>query len=253
MRCSGIKKDGTQCNRDAQENSQYCYQHVNGIWDKVTFFLANILGVKRRFLLWFIIFTLLIFFLQYCSTQKLDELNMERTMELQYNITSELDKLKLKPDIEVEISPFLFQTAFGEYLPLIITNTGDFTFNEVHIFINSCEMEDDYYEHYRLPLLPAHSERTIPLGNRDVIRGFKKGNCYPFAKEERPYPSFSFNPWNIQQGENYTSVSTGCGICFFEAKVFAEYQMDGMNETFKKNISSYLDFPVDLTVTITNK
>lgn len=238
MKCVGKKKDGTSCNRYAYDNFEYCYQHVNGFWKKVTFFLATILGVKRRFLLWFMLFSLIIFLIQ-------------GYVNYQYNQI--LDNLKLKPDIEVEISPFLFQATFGEYFPLIVTNTGDYTFEEVHIFINSCEMKKDYYEHYRLPLLPAHSERTIPFGNKDVVKAFKKGNCYPFAGDERSYASFSFNPWRIQQGENYTSVSTGCGICFFDVKVFAKYITEGRNETFKKNISSYLDFPVDLTITITNE
>lgn len=51
MKCTGIKKDGTFCNRDVGESYEYCYQHVKGIWNKITLFLANILGVKRRFLL----------------------------------------------------------------------------------------------------------------------------------------------------------------------------------------------------------
>lgn len=235
MKCKGKKKDGTPCNKDACENSEYCYHHVNGIWNKITFYLANIFGVKRRFLFWFVLFSLIVFLIQGYATYQYNQI---------------LDNLKLKPDIEVEITPFLFQAAFGEYLPLIITNTGDYTFEEVHVFINSCEMNNKYYEHYRLPLLPAHSERTIPFGNKNVIRAFKKGNCYPFAGDERSYASFSFNPWRIQQGENYTSVSTGCGICYFDAKIFAKYQIDGKNETFKKNISSYLDFPIDLTIKI---
>ncbi|MCK5107458.1 MAG: hypothetical protein KAQ83_01910 [Nanoarchaeota archaeon] len=44
-----------------------------------------------------------------------------------------------------------------------------------------------------LPLLPAHSEKTIPFGNEEVINGFKKGNCYPFAKEKRSYASITFS------------------------------------------------------------
>ncbi|MEW6063581.1 MAG: hypothetical protein AB1571_04400 [Nanoarchaeota archaeon] len=235
MRCKGKKKDGNECSRDASEGSEYCYQHINGIWNKITFFLANLLGVKRRFLLWFILFALVIFLIQGYANYQYNQI---------------LDNLKLKPDVEVEISPFLFQEAFGEYLPLIITNTGDYTFEDIHIFINSCEMQDAYYEHYNMPLLPSHSERTIPFGNKKVIESFKKGNCYPFAGKERSYASFAFNPWKINQGENYTSTSTGCGICFFDARVFAKYIDHGENKTFNKTINSYLNFPVNLTISI---
>lgn len=235
MKCKEKKKDGTDCNRDASEGSEYCYQHISGIWNKTTFFLANLLGVKKRFLLWFILFALIIFLIQGYANYQYNQI---------------LDDLKLKPNVEVEISPFLFQEAFGEYLPLIITNTGDYTFEEVHIFIKSCEMQDNYYEHYSIPLLPSHSERTIPFGNKEVIKGFKKGNCYPFAGKERSYASFAFNPWKINQGENYTSISTGCGVCFFDAKVFAKYKNNEKNETFNKTINSYFDFPIDLTMII---
>lgn len=235
MKCTGKKKDGTQCNRNASEGSEYCYQHIKGVWNKITYFLAEILGVKRRFLVWLVLFSMVIFIIQgYANHQ----------------YTQILDNLNLKPDIEVEISPFLYSAAFGEYLPLIITNTGDYTFKDVYVFIHSCEMPSEHYDHYKLPLIPANSERIIPFGNKDVINNFKKGNCYPFSGSERSYASFKFNPFKIQQGENYTSVSTGCGICFFNAKIFANYYLDGKNETFKKNISSYLDFPVDLIITL---
>ncbi|MCK5107457.1 MAG: hypothetical protein KAQ83_01905 [Nanoarchaeota archaeon] len=56
----------------------------------------------------------------------------------------------------------------------------------------------------------------------------------------------------IQQGENKTTEFTGCGVCLFNVNVFAEYQINGMNETFKKNISSYFDSPMNLLITRTN-
>lgn len=232
MKCKGKKKDGTECNRDSSEGSEYCHQHIRSICNKITFFLENLLGVKRRFLLWFILFALIIFFIQGYANYQYNQI---------------LDNLKLKPDVEIEISPFLFQEAFGEYLPLIITNTGDYTFEEVHIFINSCEMQD-YYEHYSVPLLPSHSERIIPFGNKEVIKLFKKGNCYPFAGKERSYPSFAFNPSKIK---NQTFTSAACGVCFFDAKVFAKYKYNEKNETFNKTINSYFNSPIELNLTIT--
>jgi len=237
MNCKGKKKDGTPCNRNVSDESEYCYQHVHGTWNKITYFLANIVGVKRRTLIWAVLFLLVIFFIESYAN---------------YKYTQILDSLQLKPDVEVEISPFLYSAVFGEYLPLIVTNTGDYTFRDLHVFIHSCEMPETekYYEYYRLPLVPSHSERMIPFGNKKVIEAFKKGNCYPFAGKERSYASFSFNPFRIQQGENYTSVSTGCGICFFDAEIFASYTINNQNMTFNKNISSYLDFPADLTVMI---
>lgn len=103
-----------------------------------------------------------------------------------------------------------------------------------------------------MPLLPAHSERLVPLGNKDVIEAFKKGNCYPFAGEKRSPPFFSLNLSEKEAGENYTAFMTGCGICYFDARVFARYDIDEKgNVTFNKTVRSYFDFPVNITARAT--
>lgn len=236
MKCKGKNRDDSPCNRNVSEGSEYCYQHVSGFWNKITYYLAEILGVKKRFLLWLILFSIVIFVIQ---------------MHISYQYTQILDNLKLEADAEVEISPYLYGAPFGEYFPMIITNTGDFTLENIDILVNTCEMNK--YERYTLPLLPSHSERTIPFGNKETIESFKKGNCYPFAGKERSYPHFTFSPHRIMQGENYTSVSTGCGICFFNVRIMGKYRDGNQNKTFDKIIRSYMDFPVDLIVSISAK
>lgn len=238
MQCKGKTTKGEPCQRNACEGQEYCFQHISGIFNKFTYFLADFLGCKRRFLLLVILLTILLSFIG---------------MNINYKYNKILDELELKPDVEVEISPYLYTAQFGEYLPLLITNTGDFTFEDVNVFVSSCTMlEKNYFEHYHLPLLPSHSERTLPFGNKDTISAFKKGNCYPFAGENKSYATFRFSPYLIKQGQNYSGASVGCGICFFNATLFAKYV--NKNETFiKKNMRSYLNFPVELLLNISKQ
>ncbi len=237
MKCQGTTNEGNPCDREASEGTNNCYQHIHGTWNRTTHLIANFFSVKRRFLFLFILFSVLLFCIQ---------------LQVSYNYAQIRDDLQKVPNIEVEISPFLYSAAFGEYLPLIVTNTGDYTFREVDIFIHSCEMPEDYDEYYQVPLLPSRAERIIPLGNKDVIQGFKKANCYPFAGKDRSYASFTFNPLKMKPGENVSAVSTGCGICFFDADISAKYIVKDMNVTFNKKIRSYLTFPVDLQLTVSN-
>jgi len=201
--------------------------------DKIIHFLAHILGCNPKFVKWVIIISAILFASQ---------------LFIGYQYQEIMTNLKMKPDVEIEISPFLQQAAFGEYLPLIITNTGDFTFENVDIFVSTCQMLDDnYFEYYNLPLLPARSERTIPFGNKDTVNDFKRANCYPFAGKERPYPNVSINPRFV---DNFTVISTGCGICYFNATIRAIYYKDNKNESFKKDFRSYFPNPVDLEITV---
>ena len=235
MKCKRIKSDGNKCNRNIADDAEYCYQHMTGWWNKFTYFFAELLGVKRKTLFWTIIFTVIVFFIQ---------------LHITYQYTKILDNLKLKPDIEAEISPYLYKAPFGDYLPLIVTNTGDFTFERIYIFISACNMQKNsnkYYERYELPLLPAHSERVVPFGNKETIKSFQKGNCYPFAGTERSQASFSFNPY----GNSTSTVATACGYCLFEGAIRAEYTVDNELRVFEKNISSYFSSPVDLIINVT--
>ena len=153
MACLGTTKDGQPCQRNPEVGEQYCWQHTNGFLKKSTLFIASILGVKRRFLIWLIIFSIGVFLLQTYASNK---------------INYRLDQLEFKPNIEMEVSPYLKQDKFGEYLPLIIYNTGDFTFKDIYFAITSCGM-DNLYDQYHLPILPAHSQKEIPFGNKHVI------------------------------------------------------------------------------------
>ncbi len=238
VQCEANTRRNQRCNRTAISGQRYCWQHINGWFNKLTYGLSELLGVKRRFIIWLLLFSIVVFFLQGYANYQYNQI---------------LDNLKMKADVGIEISPYLYKASFGEYLPLIVTNTGDYTLKDVHIFVSTCEMlEKKYFEHYSLPLLPSHSERQIPFGNKETITTFKSGNCYPFSGAERSYPSFSFNPFHVMQGENYTSISTGCGVCYFNATVIAEYYEAENNQTFKKKIRSYFDFPVDLAVSISS-
>ncbi len=235
MQCGGKTTKGEPCQRNACEGQKYCFQHISGIFNKLTYFLADFLGCKRKFLLWMVLLTILLSFLG---------------MNINYKYNKILDELELKPDVEVEISPYLYTAAFGEYFPLVVTNTGDFTFEDVEVFVSSCIMLDkNYFEHYHLPILPSHSERIVPFGNRDTISKFKEGNCYPFAGENRSYATFRFSPFNVSRGQNYSGSSIGCGQCFFNATIQAHYL--GKNVTFVKSIRSYFDFPVELLLKVT--
>src|SRR3989338_3952135 len=199
MQCRGTNKDGSACRKNAVNGYEFCYLHIYGIWNKATFFLAEIIGVKRRFLLWSFLFAIAMFF---------------AVGYLNYQYNQILERLDFKADAEVEISPYLYSAPFGEYLPLIVSNTGDYTLRDVNLVISTCSMlSENNSERYEIDLLPSHSARVVPFGNEKTISSFKKGNCYPFSGRKRSFPSFSFNPYEISQGNNYSSTSTGCGIC----------------------------------------
>jgi len=161
-----------------------------------------------------------------------------------YKYNSLLEKLDYKPNIEVEISPYLKQETFGEYFPMIITNTGDFTFRDVFIGIKSCEMES--YEIYTLPLLPSKSEREIYFGNKNVIESFKKLNCYPFLRDDSPV-SLAFP---IGTKEEISSTGNVCGVCYFNAKIFATYNDSETIKNFNKSIDSQFPYPTEITISI---
>jgi len=238
MQCQGNKLDGTRCNRNAIGGTNYCYQHITGWWNKLTYYIAEILGVKRRFLIWVILFSILVFGIQLFAN---------------YNFTKVIDELKFKPDVEVEISPYLQSAPFGDYLPMIVTNTGDYTFKNSYIGIYTCDMEDTFLmETYELPLLPAHTQRIIPFGNKKVIENFKKGNCYPFSAESRSIPSISFNPYQVSLGKEVNASSVGCGVCYFDVKFLGTYITDNKNETFKKNITGQFDAPIELVFMVSS-
>lgn len=207
-----------------------------GFWNKFTYFISEVLGVKKRFLIWVIIFGIAIFFVQSLAN---------------HNIDKKLDSLGFKPDVEAEISPFLYKASFGDYFPLKITNTGDYTFKDIQLFVATCEMLDKNsnwsYQPYELPLLPAHSETMIPLGDIRTINAFNKFKCYPFLKDKSD-SSLAFNT-NMSVGQNVTKTFTSCGKCYFNVKLFAKY---GENKTFQKDITSEFSFPVDTTITISN-
>ncbi|MFH1433069.1 MAG: hypothetical protein ABIG84_07690 [archaeon] len=230
MDCQGKTKEGRHCNNNASDGSKFCHQHIDGLWNKITYFLADFFGCKRRFLLWTFLFAIVIFLIQ---------------LHITYQYNQVLDNLKLKPDVEIEISPFLYKAEFGEYLPMIITNIGDYTFNEVYVAFHSCNMPKSHYEQYYLPLIPAHSERIIPMGNKDVVNKFKMGNCYPFAGENKSIPSFFPS---LRDSKNQTSI--GCTYCHFNAKVYAGYYRNNRYEIFKKNISSYFYSPGEITMEV---
>jgi len=238
MQCRGTKKDGSPCKNNAVSGNEYCYLHINGFCNKITYALAEFIGVKRRFLFWSLLFAIVMFLaLGYLNNQ--------------YNQI--LERLNFKADAEVEISPYLYSAPFGEYLPIIITNTGDYTLRNVNLDISTCSMlSDNYFERYEIDLLPAHSARVIPFANEKTISSFKKGNCYPFSGRKRSFTSFSFNFFEISKGKNYSSVSTGCGICYFNASINANYTKQNKDELFVKEVRSYFDSPVDLTIEISS-
>lgn len=159
-----------------------------------------------------------------------------------YNVL--LERLNYKPDMEVEISPFLSEKPFGEYLPMIITNTGDFTFQNIHIGIKS--YGTDGYETYSLPILPSHTDRELPFGNIKMVESFKKINCYPFLKDK---VSISIS-YNIGNSEEVSSSGNVCGVCYFDVKVFAIYNDSGQIKNYSKNISSQFPCPIELNISI---
>ncbi|KHO45517.1 MAG: hypothetical protein QS98_C0010G0043 [archaeon GW2011_AR3] len=234
MACLGTTKDGQPCQRNPEVGEQYCWQHTNGFLKKSTLFIASILGVKRRFLIWLIIFSIGVFLLQTYASNK---------------INYRLDQLEFKPNIEMEVSPYLKQDKFGEYLPLIIYNTGDFTFKDIYFAITSCGM-DNLYDQYHLPILPAHSQKEIPFGNKHVIDIFKSLECYPFSRLTNVGYSFDFSMSDIQTGKKVSGVSIGCGWCYFKVLLVAQYSKDGKNESFSKNITGMYRAPVQLIYTI---
>lgn len=50
MKCKSKTKNGSPCNRETLEISGYCYSHIHGIFNKFTYFLAELLGTKRKFI-----------------------------------------------------------------------------------------------------------------------------------------------------------------------------------------------------------
>lgn len=211
---------------------------IKEVWNKSTNFIANLMGVKRKTLLWAVIFAVLVFLGQ---------------TWISYGINQKLDQFQLKPDIDIELSPFLYNSqTFGEYLPLIVTNTGDFTLKNIMVFVSTCEMLDkngnfSNYQPYTFPLIPAHAERTAPFAENLTITGFKKLKCYPFSDDRFKGVSISFT---LGDTKNVTSSGYLCGYCSFRAYVFANYTDGNIQRNFKKQIDSEFTFPYKLTETI---
>src|SRR3989344_4152629 len=132
MGCEAITKEGELCKNNSVEGLKFCHLHIRGFCSTISYYLSVILGVKPRFLFWCILFAVIIFLIQVDFDRK-------------YN--NFLDTLTYEPDVEIEISPFLQSAAFGEYLQMIVTNTGDYTFYDVHVSITTCGMNDNY-DHY---------------------------------------------------------------------------------------------------------
>ncbi len=190
---------------------------------RIIYFFANILGVKKRFLYWLLLFSITLFLIQGYAN---------------YQYSQILDRLKLEPDLELEISPFLYESTFGEYLPFIITNTGDFTLEKVNIYLQTCQMEEqNESEHYTLLLLPSHSERIIPFGNPETIELFKSGNCYPFAGEDRERGEFNALI-RLPIKDHVKVITTACSYCKFNATITAEYKDRDEIKNFSKFVSS---------------
>ena len=164
-------------------------------------------------------------------------------LNFQYN--GILESLNNKPDIEIQVSPFLQSAPFGEYLPMIVTNTGDFTLTDVYIGIWSCEM--DRYETYSLPLIPSGIQMEIPFGSKKVIEGFKEKECYPFSNGRNEGVSLNFT---IGGGTNVTSSGISCGFCKFKSQIYAKYNDSGDIKNFHKEINLSFPYPSELIITI---
>ncbi|MCX6709490.1 MAG: hypothetical protein NTV63_00850 [Candidatus Woesearchaeota archaeon] len=74
VQCKGITKKGIKCKRNSIEGQKYCYVHIHGIFNKITYGLSELFGVKRRVLMWCIIFSIILFFSQVIITHKIDNI-----------------------------------------------------------------------------------------------------------------------------------------------------------------------------------
>jgi hypothetical protein len=192
--------------------------------NKFTYGLSELLGIKRRFLLWFIIFSLILFASQTFLNHKVDR------------ILTEVEK---NPNIDAFIVPFVQKEIWGDYLPLMIVNSGDLTLYNITIGVKSCVMSNlnQTYEVHNVPILLPYNEYVIRFGNKETIKDFERLWCTPSS--DYPYPSFSFSPtMNQTQVNNMTT----CGYCQYTVKIFS----DKINRT----IESWYRSPIDLTITV---
>lgn len=151
-----------------------------------------------------------------------------------------LEKMDKKADVDVYIDPYLQFEPSLEYLPVMVTNTGDLPLYNLTIGIQSCVMKNisgEYFEFHRIPYILPYSEHLIRLGNNETINDFKRANCTPSSKY--PRPSISVNPFS---NDTEISTTTTCGYCYYTIIIQSD---DGLiDRTFRKRCRS----PVDITI-----
>jgi len=158
----------------------------------------------------------------------------------QFKYNQILEKMDKKADVNVYIDPYLQFEPSLEYLPVIVTNTGDLPLYNLTIGIQSCVMKNisgEYFEFHRIPYILPYSEHLIRFGNDKTINDFKRANCTPSSKY--PRPSISVNPFS---NDTEISTTTTCGWCYYTIIIQSD---DGLiNRTFRKWCRS----PVDITI-----
>lgn len=222
--CKGKTRKGDNCKRNAIEGQEYCYQHVNGWINKITYWLSESLGVKRKFLWVFIIVTLILF-------------------GINHKVDVMLTELEKKPDVNGFVVPFVQREPWGDFLPLMILNTGDLPLYNVTVGIQSCVMKNlnKSFEIHRVPLLLPYHEYVIKFGDSDTIHDFERMWCTPSS--DYPYPSISFNPSLLNQST--MSTTTTCGYCFYTLKIYS----DKINKTIEGRYRA----PINISILVRPK
>ena len=157
-----------------------------------------------------------------------------------YEYNQILEKMDKKADVNVYIDPYLQFEPSHEYLPVMVTNTGDLPLYNLTIGIQSCVMKnisEKYFEVHRIPYILPCNEYIIRFGNNETINDFKRANCTPSSKYS--HPSISINPFS-----NDTKISTTitCGYCYYTIIIRSDDEL--INRTFRKRCRS----PVDITI-----
>jgi len=226
--CKGITKNGAPCAKRSVEGRDYCYLHIDGFLNKISYGLCELFGVKRRFLIWAIIFAVVLFVVATSVAYKIDK------------ILTEVEK---HSDVYAFMVPFVQREPWGDYLPVVVLNTGDLPLYNVSVGIQTGVMKNirgDNFEYHFIPVLLPYNQYIIKFGNKDTIKDFERVWCTPSS--DYPYPSI-FVPLNLSSNQSIASNTTTCGYC--------EYTVEIYYEKINKTVYDKYRCPIDMTITVT--
>jgi hypothetical protein len=136
--------------------------------------------------------------------------------------------------------PYIQNGAEGDYLPVVVSNSGDITLHNLLIGIRSCPMEEnESFETFEVPYILPNKEFILRFGNNKTIQSFKRMWCTPSSVYPYPSINFSISHYNVT---SKMDTMTTCGYCLYEVVVHSD--------EFDKTINGSYKAPIDVTMSV---